>query len=599
MIGCFSLMLIIALVIVIYNAYAQFTGGNDGAGYAFVVAAVFIANLLFDMLFIHYKSEKIKESERKEYDEKNRQLESDLRKAKESLLKNIKMMQEKTLGMGAIPDIADLGTGYKIQIQRWNQADAKAKAKAEEKRKLDETLKDLSRNNERSLEQESKLFYEQLNKTFDYVEEVMHSTFDYKAAAEQIIGSKANEIKTIDRTILEFIFPDKEILSRSADEDFMKDCFENGAKLMEYHEFLYKRLKGINEFIDRAKYIQKQNIEDLVPYWAETLRNKIIADTVRKKLNFTEIYPAAAQIKASIETLYIEAQAKALDWGKNKERAEKILKIREIKKMAQRQLETAFEYKYQLEYLCAIFPDLNQYLDYSVDDLESANDSVIQNPEKDSVTDYLSREEYASLTETQRNQLALDRYIASRNKSKWQVGRDYEMYIGYLCETYLCDVEYSGIERQLEDLGRDLIAEDFSNIYIIQCKYWSRDKLIREKHIMQLYGTVMAYRITKKPKKPVVGVFVTSTGLSDVAKAFAKTLGIIVHEYVALGDFPRIKCNIGWDKERQCETHIYHLPMDLSYDVTKIEFPGECMAFTCAEAESKGFRRSYRWHGDS
>ena len=97
----------------------------------------------------------------------------------------------------------------------------------------------------------------------------------------------------------------------------------------------------------------------------------------------------------------------------------------------------------------------------------------------------------------------------------------------------------------------------------------------------------------------MVGVFVTSTGLSDIAKAFAKTLEIATYECVDLGEFPRIKCNIGWDKERQCETHIYHLPMDLSYDVTKIEYPGECMAFTCAEAESKGFRRSYRWHGDS
>lgn len=49
----------------------------------------------------------------------------------------------------------------------------------------------------------------------------------------------------------------------------------------------------------------------------------------------------------------------------------------------------------------------------------------------DSARDYLSKEEYAELSETERNQLALDRYKKSRSRTKWQIGRDYELYVGY------------------------------------------------------------------------------------------------------------------------------------------------------------------------
>ena len=38
--------------------------------------------------------------------------------------------------------------------------------------------------------------------------------------------------------------------------------------------------------------------------------------------------------------------------------------------------------------------------------------------------------------------------------------------------------------------------------------------------------------------------------------------------------------------------------MDLSYDVTKIDKKGEFFAFTVKEAEKKGFRRSWKWHGE-
>lgn len=63
-------------------------------------------------------------------------------------------------------------------------------------------------------------------------------------------------------------------------------------------------------------------------------------------------------------------------------------------------------------------------------------------------------------------------------------------------------------------------------------------------------------------------------------------------------EFPRIKCNINRD-EFGSETKIYHLPMDQQYDRTKITKEGEFFAFTVEEAVKKGFRRAYKWFGNS
>ena len=38
------------------------------------------------------------------------------------------------------------------------------------------------------------------------------------------------------------------------------------------------------------------------------------------------------------------------------------------------------------------------------------------------------------------------------------------------------NVEYYGQEQGLKDLGRDLICEKDGKMYIIQCKYWSKQK---------------------------------------------------------------------------------------------------------------------------
>lgn len=309
--------------------------------------------------------------------------------------------------------------------------------------------------------------------------------------------------------------------------------------------------------------------------------------------NLTAI-PYMSQIMADYETYGLEHLAKELDWGRSCERLKKVKSIREIRKDAKAMVEKNKESQYQLAYLLELFPALQDIIECEYKQLPAIK--VEELSEYDATRDYLSKEEYQKLSVTERNQLALDRYKNSHNKSKWQIGRDYELYIGHQCELKGYNVDYFGSYMGLEDLGRDLIIKKDGKIIIIQCKYWSSKKLIHEKHITQLYGTMMSYCIENNCKKTdVSGVLVTNITLSNTAKTMSKFLKIKYKENVELGDYPCIKCNINHNEHG--ETKIYHLPFDQKYDVTKIDRKGEFYATTVAEAEAAGFRRAFKWFG--
>jgi hypothetical protein len=65
----------------------------------------------------------------------------------------------------------------------------------------------------------------------------------------------------------------------------------------------------------------------------------------------------------------------------------------------------------------------------------------------DPVRHWLTREEFEALSTVERNQRALDRYLRSR-KTPWQLGRDYERYVGYLREQDGYAVSYQGIRTR-------------------------------------------------------------------------------------------------------------------------------------------------------
>lgn len=308
------------------------------------------------------------------------------------------------------------------------------------------------------------------------------------------------------------------------------------------------------------------------------------------------IYPYLAGVIADIDTISIKKAADALDWGSDETRLKKVRSLNDLRAEVKDQLTDARVAYYQLRYLLELFPSLQDILDSEYDEIKFDLGNY-DYKDQDPARFFLTKDEWDNLTTTERNQLALDRYVASHSKNNWQIGRDYELYIGqlYLAKGY--DVDFTGSYMGLEDMGRDLICKKNGKTVIIQCKYWGKDKRIHENHINQLYGTMISYCIENNElQSNVEGRFVTNIELSDTARKFARMLGIKFDENVPMESFPRIKCNIGVD-EHGSKTKIYHLPMDLSYDVTKIDKKGEFFARTVEEAENKGFRRSYKWKG--
>lgn len=256
-------------------------------------------------------------------------------------------------------------------------------------------------------------------------------------------------------------------------------------------------------------------------------------------------------------------EQRLIDYARNLKQIKK-----DYEKEAQKEVK---QLKKQIDYLQSLCPVIEDEADTDESDIEFINE-------------YLSKEEYEKLSDTERNKLALERY-QKRKKAKWEIGRDFEMYIGYKFKQEKYDVQFCGIEKKFEDMGRDLIIKDKENLFVVQCKYWSKTKLIHEKHLCQLYGTTVMFNYqNNKNAKPL---FISHCKLSETAKKFAEALNIIVYENVELGEYPLIKCNL--------KDGIYHLPFDQQYDTFKDK---NCYyAWTIEEAENKGCRRAYKWHG--
>lgn len=269
--------------------------------------------------------------------------------------------------------------------------------------------------------------------------------------------------------------------------------------------------------------------------------------------------------------------------------AEKVREISSQKRALQEQCKLL---EYQLFLYESVFPWLSDFKEISADDLASvANIAAAPESEYSTLRNWLSPQEYQTLSETDRLQLALDRY-SSRQKSNWQVGIEYERYVGYCYEQKGYKVRYFGATEGLEDMGRDLIVSKGKKLFVIQCKRWASEKTIHEKHIFQLYGTTIL-QVMEHPECQVSGIFITTTSLSSLAKSCANYLHIAVVEKFPLKPYPLIKCNISRDDDK-----IYHLPFDQQYDRVIINpSDGDCYVSTVQEAESKGFRHAWRWHG--
>lgn len=252
-------------------------------------------------------------------------------------------------------------------------------------------------------------------------------------------------------------------------------------------------------------------------------------------------------------------------------------------------------FKYQVASYEEYFPFLVEYRDAILDEIvDMRKGEVDELLEVDPALSlgFLTKEEYVKLPSAQKFQMALDRYW-KKDKSNIEIGRLYERYIGYNYEKEGWRVRYEGALKGFEDFGRDLICTKNGNTHIVQCKCWSKHRVIREKHIMQLFGTCILYKITENLKN-VDPIFSATTELSDEARMVAKELGVDF-KYNELQRYPMIKCNINPGTGEK----IYHLPFDQQYDKVIIgNVEGEFYADKVEDAEKKGFRRAFKWKGN-
>ncbi|MGO5427288.1 restriction endonuclease [Fusobacterium mortiferum] len=215
----------------------------------------------------------------------------------------------------------------------------------------------------------------------------------------------------------------------------------------------------------------------------------------------------------------------------------------------------------------------------------------------------LPKEQWDKLTYIEKLDVVLERYQNSW-KDKLNIGLEFERYCGYLYERKGYQVKYCGILNGKADGGIDLVAKSKTKTLYIQCKYWGTSKTIRENTISQLFGSALKMALDngetyetfiKKIKAEKIRVILlTKTEISEEAKTFCEKLNVIYQEKIEIKqDYPRVKLVYGEEK-------IFYIPTDLQYDNIAFGSTNKdySRAFTCKEAEEKGYRHCYKWRGN-
>lgn len=390
------------------------------------------------------------------------------------------------------------------------------------------------------------------------------------------LNKKANEVRELNKNLDNFITLAKKELSAETEvlEKKKRELARDEQSFDNYKNKTENNLEKLRQNIERRI---DSHINDVIEYFEDL-----------------EVYGKDPRIIDAYINACFSLDEKLAKYFENKPRPalDTASTIRWYKRENKQYLQRIQNLEYQLSELWAKDEDTSEKEDFELID-----------DDDERVKYFLAKEEYESLSESEKNQRALDNYLKKRH-SKSHIGKMYERYIGYQYETQGYDVQYRGIEMGLKDGGIDLICRKGGEILLVQCKNWSLDSTIYEKHICQLYGASRFYdkdRIQEEYQEGlfadldwdrVTPVFVATTQLDDHAIEVAKVLGVVVKNIPFDKTYPIIKCNVnGTDK-------IYHLPIDQMYDRTKICKPGEYYASSIFEAEQKGFRRAHRWMGN-
>lgn len=437
-------------------------------------------------------------------------------------------------------------------------------------------------------------------------------------------------IKDIQEEQLDNLLNDSSLIvshSKSLKEKYSSVSVEK--KAQELKEYEQKRKSEIekelnsfivqkkNEIISKSKQAEEEinNKKSEIEILENTLVEKVNKLQQALKNSFENLKKEQSigneHLVKTITNFYLEEDLKIAEILENKrppalKGAEEVRLISREKKELNRKYNITYNYTKLYEYLFPYITDFQpEDLDFLLQEKEKGVDF-----EADEKDDPVKKHvpEYNSLSEEERNQRALKRYIDSTNKSSWEIGRLYERYIGYLYEQQGYDVEYVGALKGFEDFGRDLICKKEIETIVVQCKYWKQGVKIREAHINQLFGTTVKlfldeftkrrlededslfpdYFLTPKDLN-IKAVFITTAEYSQEAMDFAKALGVDLKIIRMSYDYPMIKCNL--------EEKIYHLPFDQQYDRIKMGDKNWKYAKTVKEAMRLGCnRRAWKWN---
>lgn len=377
---------------------------------------------------------------------------------------------------------------------------------------------------------------------------------------------------------------------------------EKSRKLLD----LYEKLQKIQIEIDQNAEENGKTLKIIDLAKQDITERKISLELLKNELS--EGNPYLAKV---ISDFYYYRDTKVIEYLRRKKHpaikaSEKIREYAEENRELRRKFRITYN---KIKLYEGLFPFI---LDLDPDDIDFLLKQKLSNKEiiqtDDPVRYYVP--EYDKLSEVERNQRALNRYL-KKKKTNWEIGKMYERYVGYIYEQKGYNVEYIGIEKGFEDLGRDLICKNSKETLVVQCKYWASHRTIREAHINQLYGTTVKHFIDEFKSRAdkmtntlfpdllinseinIKPVFFTSTKLSQTAEDFAKALGItIIQDFPFDQEYPMIKCNLN----SQTGEKIYHLPIDQQYDNVLMQNEKRIYVKTVKEAMDLGCRRAYRWN---
>lgn len=370
-------------------------------------------------------------------------------------------------------------------------------------------------------------------------------------------------------------------------------------------ERLHEDLTKIQEAINQSSRENQRTLEKIQIAKSDLSEKQKSVELLKKELSDGNPYLARV-----IADFYHYRDFKVAEYLRSKKHPA-VKASDKVKKYASenRELRRKFKLTYnRIKLYEEVFPFISDLEPDDIDFiLEQKKKKTKVSDNDDPVREYVP--EYDKLTEEERNQRALNRYLKSK-KSNWEIGKMYERYVGYLYESKGYKVEYVGIEKGFEDLGRDLICRNSKETLVVQCKYWASHKEIREAHINQLYGTTIKHFIDEfknrseklkntlfpdllaRDEVKIKPVFFTSTKLSKTAENFAAALGIqIIQEHPFDQNYPMIKCNLN----SQTNEKIYHLPIDQQYDNVLMKNEERTYVRTIKEAMELGCRRAHRW----